>query len=185
MDFITLRNKDKSKLIKDVVIYPLKINKDQSGVLVETLRCDWKDIYGKGREFKMQYYSTTPPGLARDEYTWHYHPTIQEDRFLVIQGSIVLAIVDNREGSTTKGLLNLFRIEADKDPYIVLVPKKTLHAFMVASKQSATLLNFPTALYNPKEEGRMPFSQVNAKMDDGSLFSWDCVRKNLSEQSSL
>lgn len=185
MNIITLENKDKNKLIKDVVIHPLKINKDASGVLVETLRSDWKDIYGKGREFKMQYYSITPSGLARDESTWHYHPTVQEDRFLVVQGSIILAIADNRGGSSTKGLVNLFRIDADSDPYIVLVPKETLHAFMAISEQPAILLNFPTALYNPKEEGRMPFSQASVKMSDGSLFSWDSVRKNLSRSSSL
>lgn len=185
MDFITLENKDESKLIEGVVIYPLKINKDASGVLVETLRSDWKDIYGQGREFKMQYYSITPSGLARDESTWHYHPTVQEDRFLVVQGSIILAIADNREESATKDLLNLFRIDADKDPYIVLVPKKTLHTFMAISEQPAILLNFPTALYDPKEEGRMPFLQANVKMEDRSLFSWDSVRKKLNEPPSL
>ena len=57
MDFISLSNLSSSKLIKDVLIYPLKINKDASGVLVETLRVDWKGIYGKDREFAMQYYS--------------------------------------------------------------------------------------------------------------------------------
>ncbi|MDO8657713.1 MAG: dTDP-4-dehydrorhamnose 3,5-epimerase family protein [Candidatus Levybacteria bacterium] len=185
MDFITLENKDRIKLIEDVVIRPLKINKDESGTLVETLRADWEDIYGFGREFKMQYYSITPPGLARDEFVWHFHPTMQEDRFLVVQGSIVLAVADNRKGSPTEGLLNLFRVDADKNPYMVLVPKETLHTFMVISSQPAILLNFPTALYNPKEEGRIPFSEANVKVNDGSLFSWENVRKKISGTSSL
>ena len=38
-------------------MHPLKINRDKSGILVETLRSDWKEIYGKGREFAMQYFS--------------------------------------------------------------------------------------------------------------------------------
>lgn len=178
MDLITLENKDQKKLIKDVLLFPLKINKDASGVLVETLRSDWKEIYGTGREFAMQYYSVTPSGMARDENVWHYHPTVQEDRFLVVQGSIVAAVADNREGSETRGLLNLFYMQADKNPYILLIPRKTLHGFLVVSNEPAIMLNFPTALYNSKEEGRIPYKEAQVKDNEGgSLFSWQKVRQ--------
>lgn len=176
MDFITLSNISSAKLVKDVLVHPLRINKDASGILVETLRTDWKDIYGPGREFAMQYYSVTDRGIARDEDMWHYHPTVQEDRFLVVQGSIIVPVADNREDSPTKGLLNLFYMQADKDPYILLIPKKTLHGFMVVSDRSAVLLNYPTALYNPKEEGRIPYKDANV-MVDGEPFSWARVRE--------
>lgn len=180
MDFITLKDKNKNKLIQDVIMYPLKINKDTSGLLVETLRTDWKEIYGHNREFAMQYYSVTASGVARDENTWHYHK-MQEDRFLAAAGAIITAIADNRKGSSTNGLLNLFYMEAYTDPYILLIPKKTLHGFMAVSKPSAMLLNYPTALYNPKDEVRIPHSEANIKMSNGSLFSWDKVRNKLSE----
>lgn len=179
MEFINLANKDKVRLIKDVLLYPLKINKDKSGVLVETLRTDWPQIYGQDRAFAMQYYSITAPGIARDENIWHYHPTIQEDRFLVVQGAVVVAIADFRDDSPTYRLLNLFHMSADYNPYILLIPKKTLHGFLVVSKNDGILLNFPTALYNPKEEGRIPFSEAQIQFPDGSLFSWDNVRKSL------
>ena len=178
-ELITLKNKDNVKLIDDVLLYPLKVNKDESGVLVETLRRDWKEIYGPDREFAMQYYSITPPGLARDETVWHYHPTVQEDRFLVVQGSIIVAVADNREESPTKGVLNLFLMKSDEDPYILLIPKRTLHGFMVVSETPAVLLNFPTALYNPKEEGRIPYGEAEVKFSDGSYFSWEEVRKSM------
>lgn len=177
-ELITLQNKDRVKLIKDVILYPLKMNKDESGVLVETLRRDWKEIYGPGREFAMQYYSITPSGLARDENLWHYHPTVQEDRFLVVQGSIVAAVADNREESETKGILNLFLMKFDEDPYILLIPKRTLHGFMVISKESAVLLNFPTALYNIKEEERIKHEDAKIKFQDGSLFNWESIRNH-------
>ena len=120
--------------------------------MVETLRKDWDDIYGEGREFFMQYYSETPPGVARDEDVWHYHPTVQDDRFSVVKGEIIVAVADNRGNSPTNGLLNLFYINARKNPYMILIPRKTLHGFMVVSKESAVLINFPTGLYNPEEE---------------------------------
>lgn len=184
MEFITLENKDTKNIIKDVVLHPLKINKDESGVLVETLRKDWSVIYGEGREFAMQYYSITPSGLARDEDVWHCHPTVQEDRFLVISGEIVVAVADIRDDSPTKDVLNLFYMKADESPYIVLIPKNTLHGFMVVSNTPATLLNFPTQLYNPAEEKRVPYDKAQVKMEDGTLFSWDIVRKQFVNLSS-
>lgn len=184
IELITLGNKDKTKLIEDVLLYPLKVNRDKSGVLVETLRKDWKNIYGKERKFFMQYYSVTSSGVARDENVWHYHPNIQEDRFLVAQGAIVTAVADNRSDSKAFGLLNLFYMEANKDPYILLIPKNTLHGFMVVSKESAVLLNFPTALYNQIEEVRIPYSEVKIKLQDGRIFSWDLVRKEFFKFSN-
>lgn len=184
MEFITLKNKDDVKLIKDVLLYPLKVNKDESGILVETLRRDWPTIYGKDREFAMQYYSVTSPGVARDEKVWHYHPTIQEDRFVLAYGEVITAIADLREDSLTKGLLNLFYMKANQDPYILLIPKKTLHGFMVVSKTSAVLLNYPTSLYSGNEEGRLSQDEAKIKFEDGSLFSWDTIRKEFSNSSS-
>jgi dTDP-4-dehydrorhamnose 3,5-epimerase len=184
MELITLENKDKVNLIKDVVIHPYKVNEDASGVLVETLKNDWLDVFGQGREFFMQYYSETPSGMARDENVWHYHPTIQVDRFSVVKGEIVVAIGDNREDSETNGQLNLFYVNARKNPYMVLIPRRTLHGFMVVSKEPAILINFPTGLYNPKEEGRIPYQDVQIKTSEGVQFSWDLVRKEISNISS-
>lgn len=183
MDFITLKNKEKTKLIHDVIMYPLKVNKDASGLLVETLRTDWKEIYGSGREFAMQYYSVTASGIARDENVWHYHE-MQEDRFLVVQGAIVVAVADNRQESATNGRLKLFYMEAYADPYILLIPKKTLHGFLVVSKTPAILLNFPTKLYNIEDEIRIPYSNAQIKFPAGGLFSWDKVREEFSKNNS-
>lgn len=184
MELITLENKNSAKLIKDVVMHPYKVNKDQSGVLVETMRKDWIDIFGEGKEFFMQYYSETPTGVARDEDVWHYHPTVQEDRFSVVKGEIVVAIADNRKDSQTYGLLNLFYINARENPYIVLIPKKTLHGFLVVSKEPAILINFPTGLYNPKEEGRISYDKAQVKINDGTSFNWDLIRKEFPNLSS-
>ena len=180
MDYITLQNKDSLELIDEVIMYPLKVNRDESGILVETLRIDWKEIYGERRDFSMQYFSVTKPFVARDESVWHYHPTVQEDRFLVAYGEVVTAIGDNREESKTNGLLNLFHMTSDTDPYILLIPKRTLHGFIVVSETPAVLLNYPTALYNTQEEGRIPHDVANMKSSDGSLFTWEKVRKDFS-----
>lgn len=184
MELITLKNIDSKKLIKDVVMHPYKVNQDASGILVETLRKDWNDVYSSDKDFSMQYYSETPSGIARDENVWHYHPTTQDDRFSVVKGEIVVAIADNRDNSETKGLLNLFYINARENPYLILIPKKTLHGFMVVSKESAILINFPTGLYNQSEEGRIPYLEAKVKTETGEDFNWDLVRKQFPNLSS-
>ena len=181
MELITLANQSTSKLIKDVVMHPYKVNSDESGILVETLKTDWADVYGEGREFFQQYYSETPSGMARDENVWHYHPTVQDDRFSVVKGEIIVAIGDNREDSPTKNMLNLFYINARENPYLILIPRRTLHGFMAVSKEPAILINFPTGLYNPAEEGRIPHTDVNIKTEDGEIFNWDLVRNYLPQ----
>jgi len=184
MELTTLENKDNVRLITDIVMHPYKVNEDASGVLVETLKKDWTDIYNQGREFFMQYYSETPSNVARDESVWHLHPTVQDDRFSVVKGEIVVAVADNREDSQTKGLLNLFYINARKNPYILLIPRGTLHGFMVVSKEPAILINFPTGLYNPDEEGRVAYKEANVKTNTGEVFTWDLVRKQFPDISS-
>lgn len=164
-------------LIKDVVIKPLKVNRDKRGVLVETLKKEWQDVYSeKEFPFTQNYYSITYPGVARDENEWHYHPTKQIDRFVVMKGDIVVALYDWRKESPTYQYMNWFKMgESNKDDgqYLLLIPKNTLHGFLVTSKKEAVLMNFPTQLYDPKEEGRVAFKDV--KLKDGSYFSWDLV----------
>ena len=177
MELINLENKDSQNLIKDLVIRPLRVNLDETGgILVETLRRDWVDVYGEGREFAMQYFSVTPSGLARDENEWHLHHQ-QEDRFLVVGGEIVVSVADYRKDSETYGELNLFHMKATDKPYLVLIPKGTLHGFMVVGDMDATLLNFPTQVYNPEDELRVPYEEANIKTSSGQPFTWNLVRE--------
>ena len=165
--------------IHDAVARSLRVNRDESGTLVEILRTDWPDIYEpEARAFAQTYYSVTPAGLARDEDEWHVHRH-QEDRFIVASGSIVLALWDGRSGSPTRGTLDLLPlgdIAGDDAQHCVLIPRLVHHGFMVIGDQPAVLLNSPTRLYNPADEGRDAFADVEAAFDDGSPFSWQAVR---------
>ena len=63
---------------------------------------------------------------------------------------------------------------------LLLIPKNVLHGFCVVSKKSATLLNYPTTLYDKAEEGRVPHSQVTINLPDKRLFSWKIIREEFS-----
>jgi dTDP-4-dehydrorhamnose 3,5-epimerase len=170
-----LNNED---LIHDVIIHPLKINSDPRGTLTECLKTEWSNVFdSKKLPFSQMYYSITKPNTARDQSEWHYHPGGQQDRFTVIQGDAIIALLDNRDQSPTKGKLNLFYMGDDlrsKNHYLLLVPPQVHHAFIVGPDKPAILFNFPTRLYDSKEEQRIPFDQV--PLIDGSHFSWDKVK---------
>lgn len=154
--YINLYNQ--KDLIEDVILRKLTVHKDPTGSLVETLRSDWRDVFnGKDLTFAMQYMSVTPSGVARDEDVWHVHK-FQKDRFICVWGRVVTAVFDPRKDSKTTGKLNLFVMGPGKEDemYMVVIPEYTYHGFMTISKEPAHLLNFPTQLYNPQDEGRIP-----------------------------
>lgn len=174
--------KKQGNLIDGAHLRKLKVNQDQRGLLIETLKTDWPDIFSEELSFNQTYFSLTNPGFARDEDKWHIHPT-QTDRFVVIKGSIVFALYDQRENSPTKDTLNLFLMGEKNDAdnqYLLLIPPRVLHAFCVVGQESAYLLAYPNRLYNPAEEGRVPFKDVEIKLSDGQLFSWEVVRSHFS-----
>lgn len=158
--YIDLSNQN--DLIQDLILRKLVIHKDSSGSLVETLRADWSDVVGDNFPFAMQYMSTTPSGIARDEGKWHVHKD-QVDRFICVSGRIVTATYDSRPKSPTHGKLNLFiqGPQKEEEMFLLLIPKEVAHAFLVISKEPAYLLNLPTQLYNPDDEGRVDNKDLN------------------------
>jgi dTDP-4-dehydrorhamnose 3,5-epimerase-like enzyme len=174
----TLKEKN-FKLIHDVVARKLTVNSDKRGTLVEILKTSWTDIFDSEiLPFTQVYYSKTKSGVARDKSDWHFHPGGQVDRYVVISGEVIFAIYDTREKSKTRNFLNLFWIGESlgkTGQYSLLVPPRTLHCFIVVSKKPATLLNFPSRLYDPREEVRIPFKKF--PLPDGTIFSWTKVKK--------
>jgi dTDP-4-dehydrorhamnose 3,5-epimerase len=171
---------DERQLIADVVARRLRVNRDPRGILVETLRSDWSDAYDPTRRpFGQSYYSFTEPWVARDEDRWHVHER-QSDRFVVPGGEVVLALHDPRAESPTRGRLNLIRLGqsgGDATQFLIVIPPRVRHAFMVIGPERALLLNYPTHLYDPEDEGRVPFVESDARLPDGRAFSWDVVRR--------
>ncbi len=181
LEFLSLNNQ--KNLIDGVKLFKLKVNRDPRGVLVETLKTNWPEVFNENLPFAQTYYSITNPGVARDEDLWHCHPTKQVDRFVIIKGQAVFALFDNQKGSPTFGQLNLFLMgegNSDDNQFLLLVPKNVLHGFCAVGKEPCYLLNYPTSLYDPKEEGRFPFAEAGAKLADGTPFSWKLVRDSFT-----
>lgn len=176
---VLVTSADVPSRIEGALIHGLTTHRDPRGTLTELLRADWTGVYGEQMPFAQVYTSTTAPGVARDIDKWHVHQH-QTDRFYCIRGRIVVAIADPRRGSPTQGNLMLVELAAEEDvpaPMLVTIPPRTLHGFVVTSKEPATLLNFPNRLYDPSDEGRVPFDEAAVTFPDGSAFDYDAVRR--------
>jgi dTDP-4-dehydrorhamnose 3,5-epimerase len=164
--------------VAGVTVRALRVNRDPRGTLTELLRSDWPDLYGPELPFAQGYTSTTAPGVARDEDRWHVHHH-QTDRFYCLAGRIVVAVADPRPASPSRGKVVLVELAAEGDapaPLAVTIPPGTLHGFVVTSRSPAMLLNFPNRLYDPSDEGRVPFDEAGVLLPDGTAFSYEAVR---------
>lgn len=166
-----------SPAIHDVTVRGLTTHRDPRGTLTELLRADWTDVFGEDMPFAQVYTSTTQAGVARDIDKWHVHQH-QTDRFYCVAGRIVVAIADPRDDSPSRGSLMLVELAAAEDgpaPLMVTIPPRTLHGFVVTSEQPATLLNFPNRIYDPEDEGRLPFAEANVIFPNGDAFDYRTV----------
>ncbi len=173
--------------IAGVATLPRTFHLDARGFLVETLRDD--DPPPVRAPFRMSYSSLTRPGHFRDVDRWHVH-RIQTDRFVVVLGEMILALFDRREDSPTRDRLAVVRMvgatyaardgtpdAAKAGSHVVTIPPGVLHCIGNLSSDPFLLQNFPTELYDPGDEGRVPF--VDLRIPSlGRTFSWDLVAGN-------
>ena len=170
--------------IKGVDPIPRTFHRDPRGFLIETLRSD--DDRVNGAHFRMTYASLTVPGEYRDRDRWHVH-RYQTDRFVVVLGEMMLALLDGRENSPTSDRLEVIRLRGAPfstnsprvaDPpmtYLVPIPPGVLHCIGNLSSMPFLLQNFPTELYNPDDEGRVPFADRPIS-PSGETFAWAGVQ---------
>lgn len=138
--------------VHDVRARDLETHVDERGSLTEVWRSDWP-IFEESPE--MSYVSVTYPDVIR---AWHRHRRGQIDHFVVVDGRVTVAVYDDREGSPTRGELDTF-VVGDGNPMVVRVPGGCWHGFKAVGDGPATLVNFPTELYDDEDpdEERLPY----------------------------
>ena len=125
--------------------------------------CKKLDVYQDGRgklielvkersSLTMSYCSYTKPTEARDMDRWHLH-RLQTDRFFILQGNCVFGLSD---GERTVRLVMSY----DK-PYMLYIQPGIYHCFL-AGANGTLLINFPTQMFNPDDELRIPFKNLEA-----------------------
>jgi dTDP-4-dehydrorhamnose 3,5-epimerase len=139
-----------SKLIDGVVVQQLKVIPDERGTLMEILRRD--DPFFSG--FGQVYLTTVYPGVVK---AWHYH-RIQEDRFTCVRGMVKAVLYDDRENSSTRGIVNEIYV-GEHNPCLIVIPPGVYHGWKCIGEREAYVINVPSEPYNrsdPDEFRRDP-----------------------------
>ena len=125
--------------IEGVIIKKLRVIPDERGFLMEMLRCD-DDFF---KAFGQVYLSVAYPGVVKG---WHYHKH-QTDHFAAVKGMLKVALYDMREGSKTKGTVNVFFI-GEKNPVLLVIPPFVAHGVKAVGGEAGYLVNCPDKPYN-------------------------------------
>jgi len=133
-------------VIEGVRVHRLEPHVDERGSLTEMLRADWPEFVRFGQAIV----TVNPPGVIRG---WHWHHR-QTDVVVPIRGRVLLPLYDGREGSKTKGTIEV-RISDEKERFALFVPPGVYHGYRTLGTEPAMIVNFPSELYDrthPDEE---------------------------------
>ena len=140
------------RLIEGVMVKDLSVYVDERGIVVEIVRADDPIYHG---QFGQVYYATCNPGVVK---AWHYHK-IHTDILYCIYGSVKLCLYDDREGSATRGLTNVF-VMNEFNQIAVRIPPGVLHGQMCLGNEPCIVLNVQSHLYDPADEFKIePFDE--------------------------
>jgi len=151
------------KTIEGVTTRDLRLIPDERGRLMEILRADDKEF----TKFGQVYVTTAYPGVVK---AWHYH-NLQDDNMTVLKGMAKIVLYDDRESSSTKGLVNEFFV-GEHNHILIHIPKLIWHGFKCISDSEVMIMNIVTECYNYKnpDEYRKP--------PHGSDIPYDWSRKD-------
>ncbi len=158
-------------MIEGVAIKRLRVIPDERGFLMEMLRRD--DAIFEG--FGQVYITSCKKGVAK---AWHYHRE-QTDHFVCVHGRALVVLYDQREGSSTKGRVEGYILEApsqaeevpehglvpglgrvERGRILLKIPPMVVHGFTALDDEEARIINIPT----------LPYRYDNP---DEYRFSWD------------
>jgi dTDP-4-dehydrorhamnose 3,5-epimerase len=141
--------------IEQVVVKKLVSHGDSRGFFREIVR--ETDPFFEGATFGQWSHSKMSHNVVK---AWHYHHQ-QTDWWYVAMGVIETVLFDKREKSPTFGKKMIFQMgendSKDQNREVcVKIPPGVLHGLKVLSSESH-LFYITSQVYNPNEEGRLPY----------------------------
>lgn len=161
-----IRTPESPDLIDGVVVRPYDIWPDDRGYFLEVVRI----TQGLAANFEPAQTQVSAalsyPGIIK-AFHFHLHQT---DLWLPAQGMFQVALVDLRPESRTFGLKNTLYCGALK-PWQVIIPPGVGHGYKLIGENSGMLIYVTNRLYNPKDEGRIPYN------DPDIAYDWELQHK--------
>jgi len=157
---------DSPELIAGVRVQPYSVWPDDRGFFLEVQRI--------GQGLAADFPPETTQISAASNYAgtikaFHFH-LHQTDCWTPAKGLFQVALADLRAGSPTFGKRNTLYVGALR-PWQVLIPPGVAHGYKVIGGEEAMLVYLTDRLYNPQDEGRVPFD------DPGIAYDWETQKK--------
>jgi len=153
------------QIIHGVEVEPIVQFPDDRGCFAELFRFGEPGIArdfapASGSRIQVSF-TVSYPGVIK---AIHYHFE-QTDLWAPINGMLQVILYDLRESSPTCGRLNTLFVGALR-PWKLRIPPGVAHGYKVVGLESSLLVYAMDKIYNPSDEGRIPFD------DPGINYDW-------------
>jgi dTDP-4-dehydrorhamnose 3,5-epimerase len=161
---ISYQNYSSPPSIEGVVFYSLKKHRALEGAFMEYLRLKDGRVEGFPVTFEARQISLSwaVPGRIN---AFHLHPKrTQDELWCVVQGALLVWLVDVRADSPTRGTKRSFLLSGEV-PSLLYIPSGVAHGYR-AGHQGALLLYAMNDQFNPSDpnEGRLPWDFFGAEL---------------------
>jgi dTDP-4-dehydrorhamnose 3,5-epimerase len=149
-----IRTADSADLIDGVLLRPYDLWPDDRGYFLEVARMGQGLAASFPAESTQVSAALSYPGIIK---AFHYH-LHQTDLWVPSAGMFQVALVDLRPESRTFGRKNTI-YAGSLNPWQLLIPPGVGHGYKIIGEQPAVLVYVTNRLYNPKDEGRIPYNE--------------------------
>lgn len=153
-------------LIDGVRLDPATLYPDDRGYFMEIARFGQKLVSGFPPATTQISCALTYAGAIK---AFHYHRH-QTDVWAPVAGMFQVGLVDLRPESRTYGQRNTIYAGALR-PWQILIPPGVGHGYKVLGEQPGLLVYATDRLYDPADEGRIPYN------DPGIHYDWELQHK--------
>lgn len=151
---------DSKDLIDGVRVQPYPLWPDDRGYFLEVGRIGQALIADFPKETTQVSAALSYPATIK---AFHFHRH-QTDCWVPVQGMFQVALVDLRKNSPTFGLKNTMYLGTLR-PWQVLIPPGVGHGYKVVGNDPGFLIYVTSRLYDPKDEGRIPYNDPQIQYD--------------------
>jgi dTDP-4-dehydrorhamnose 3,5-epimerase len=161
-----VRSADSGDLIEGVRLKPYDLWPDDRGYFLEVIRMQQGLAGAFPPETTQVSAALSYPATIK---AFHFH-RLQTDLWVPMLGMFQVALVDLRADSPTFGLKNTLYLGSLR-PWQLLIPPGVGHGYKVIGEGPGVLVYVTNRLYNPHDEGRIPY-------DDSSIqYDWETQHK--------
>lgn len=151
---------DSPKLIDGVLVKPLSLWPDDRGWFLEVARIGQGAVSAFDPATTQVSSALSYPGTIK---AFHFHRH-QTDYWVPVAGMLQVVLVDLRRGSKTWGVKNTLYVGSLRS-WSIIIPPGVGHGYKVVGGDPAVLVYVTNRVYNPEDEGRIPYNDPSIRYD--------------------